>query len=609
VPQVPGFTATPEPSIDVPGAGPGGVSVRWSQVFAVLGEAVIVTDPVGHVMEMNPAAEALFGCRRAECTGRPISDVIQLEHADRLAAEIPEALVRDGCWSGETRVPDGQDGWRDIATTITVVTDEVGHPLATVSVHRDVTDAHRAAELLAESEQRWRLTLDGAPSGIALVDLDGRFLRVNGELCRLVGFAEEELLTLRFHDITHPEDLDEDVALVRQVLAGDIDSYMLDKRYVHADGSIVWVRLTVALIADPSTGAPRHFVAQMEDIGDQVAADEAVRAAVDRQARLVAAQLAIASVELTPTKVMQAIAEHARHLTDAAGAALALREGEKLVYRAVAGSLNPFLGLTLPFEGSLSGRALVQGRSQLCHDASTDPRVDQQATSRTGTRAMLVVPVRHADTTIGVLAVSSSVPGRFDDTDRSALELLAAPFGTVMSNAWNLQVTSHQAQTDVLTGLHNRTYALHELERALARQGRQGGHTAVLFIDLDRFKPVNDTLGHHAGDRLLVGVADQLRALVRTTDTAARYGGDEFVIICEGLVHPDDAAILAERLLAALPGPYAIDGHRVELGASIGVAVAEEPVPAEQLLGAADAAMYAAKHAGGDRYSTRVLPE
>jgi len=203
--------------------------------------------------------------------------------------------------------------------------------------------------------------------------------------------------------------------------------------------------------------------------------------------------------------------------------------------------------------------------------------------------------------------VMSPVPNHFDTDDRSCLELLAAPFGTAMANAWRFQATSDQALRDPLTGLANRTYAMHEINRALDRQTRRGGHTAVIFVDLDRFKQVNDTLGHGAGDDLLIAVAGRLRDAVRTTDTPARYGGDEFVIICEGLVDPDDALVLASRLCASLPGVYRLGEAEAEIGASIGVAVADTPVTARELHDAADEAMYEAKHAGGNRHVTRHL--
>ncbi len=129
----------------------------------------------------------------------------------------------------------------------------------------------------------------------------------------------------------------------------------------------------------------------------------------------------------------------------------------------------------------------------------------------------------------------------------------------------------------------------------------------MIFVDLDRFKAVNDTWGHAAGDELLSAVADKLRAAVRTTDTPARYGGDEFVIICERMAAPGDAVILAERLVRAIPGTYELESAVASIGASVGVAVAAAAVPAAQLLRLADEAMYEAKQAGGSRYSIRTL--
>jgi diguanylate cyclase (GGDEF)-like protein len=158
-----------------------------------------------------------------------------------------------------------------------------------------------------------------------------------------------------------------------------------------------------------------------------------------------------------------------------------------------------------------------------------------------------------------------------------------------------------------MTGLPNRTYALHELERSLARQQRHGGHTAVIFVDLDRFKAVNDTWGHAAGDELLGAVAERLRQAVRATDVVARYGGDEFVIVCEHMAMPDDAVILAERLVAAIPGEYDLESGTASIGASVGIAVAVGPVPASALLRLADEAMYFAKQEGGSRYCIRTL--
>jgi diguanylate cyclase (GGDEF)-like protein len=162
---------------------------------------------------------------------------------------------------------------------------------------------------------------------------------------------------------------------------------------------------------------------------------------------------------------------------------------------------------------------------------------------------------------------------------------------------------SQLAKFDPLTGLPNRQLFRDRLEQALRRIGRGGTIVALIFIDLDRFKDVNDRYGHAIGDRLLEAVAGRLRRVVRRSDTVARLGGDEFTIILEGLRHVDDAARVAEHALVSLRQSFELDGIVVELGASLGVAIASHPseVP-DALTHRADVAMYRAKAQGGTGY-------
>jgi diguanylate cyclase (GGDEF)-like protein len=160
----------------------------------------------------------------------------------------------------------------------------------------------------------------------------------------------------------------------------------------------------------------------------------------------------------------------------------------------------------------------------------------------------------------------------------------------------------HLAAHDTLTGLPNRLLLVDRLHQAVARAARNLSALAVLFCDLDGFKAVNDDHGHEAGDHVLVEVAQRLRRSVRPADTVARFGGDEFVVLCEELADADAARSLADRMLAALEGPFALDGSEVSLSSSIGIAFAPAPGPApEDLLRAADRAMYQAKQAGPGR--------
>jgi diguanylate cyclase (GGDEF)-like protein/PAS domain S-box-containing protein len=166
----------------------------------------------------------------------------------------------------------------------------------------------------------------------------------------------------------------------------------------------------------------------------------------------------------------------------------------------------------------------------------------------------------------------------------------------------------HQAFHDPLTGLPNRALFMDRLEHALALAHRRGTRVAVLFIDLDNFKVINDSLGHQAGDRLLKAVAERLKACLRPEDTAARLGGDEFTILVEGAAGVGDVAQIAERIAEILRPPFALEEQEVFATASIGIALngSDQEQPAD-LLRHADLAMYRAKHRGKARYEVFEL--
>jgi diguanylate cyclase (GGDEF)-like protein len=161
---------------------------------------------------------------------------------------------------------------------------------------------------------------------------------------------------------------------------------------------------------------------------------------------------------------------------------------------------------------------------------------------------------------------------------------------------------AHQAFHDSLTGLANQALFRDRVTHALTRADRRQTNLAVLFVDLDDFKTVNDSLGHTAGDALLVAVAERLRDCLRAADTAARLGGDEFALLVEDLRSEDDVTQLADRLLASLTEPFTIAGREMVVGASVGIAFDDTGVTTGQLLRNADIAMYTAKRGGKRRY-------
>jgi diguanylate cyclase (GGDEF)-like protein len=213
---------------------------------------------------------------------------------------------------------------------------------------------------------------------------------------------------------------------------------------------------------------------------------------------------------------------------------------------------------------------------------------------------------------LGVLALHFTRPRRFSTDEIAAATSLASVVATAWEQATQREVISHQAMHDGLTGLANRALFLNRLDLALSRRpvgaadaDQQG--VAVMLIDLDGFKAINDTLGHHAGDAVLVSAAQRFRDAVRPQDTVARLGGDEFAVLCEQTPDSHAAARVARRVQAAAAGePLVMDGAVVTVSASVGLALAKLPVPvgtdAGSLLREADTALYTAKQQGRARF-------
>jgi PAS domain S-box-containing protein len=244
----------------------------------------------------NPKAITYMSPQYETMLGYPSrSGVIDEEHwlgtlhpedRERVLAEEAKTDASGEPFRIEYRViaGDGRVVWvRDQAM---LVHDEGGRPLYWLGVQYDVTDQKRAEEELKESEERFRATFEQAAVGMALVDLGGRWLRVNQKLSEIVGYSGEELLQMTFQDITYPDDLDTDLEQVRRLLAGEIETYSMEKRYLKKDGTIVWINLTASLGRNPN-GAPRHFIAVVEDISERKQAQEALRRSEERFRSLV----------------------------------------------------------------------------------------------------------------------------------------------------------------------------------------------------------------------------------------------------------------------------------------------------------------------------------
>lgn len=228
-----------------------------------------------------------------------------------------------------------------------------------------------------------------------------------------------------------------------------------------------------------------------------------------------------------------------------------------------------------------------------------------------GLAAVFAFPMSVDDMRLGALDVWRQSPGDLEPADITAVQLLADVAASYVSNARSrtlaherVAALRQQALHDPLTGLPNRVLLHDRLEQAVAKGRRSRRRVAVLFLDLDGFKDINDRYGHQAGDVVLAAVAERLRCALRPGDTLARLGGDEFVVLCEDLDDTSKAETVAARMIAVLGSPFCLpNGRYVPISASIGVAFAGEGSQLlEGILSTADAAMYLAKRAGGDRY-------
>jgi diguanylate cyclase (GGDEF)-like protein/PAS domain S-box-containing protein len=303
-------------------------------------------------------------------------------------------------------------------------------------LERWVERSRQREEALGRAEARFRSAFDDAAIGMALVDLQGRWLQVNEALAHITGYSSEQLIGMGFRDLTPEDEVRQDVEALDDLVAGRRNLYVAEKRYRRADGGIVWISLSVSLVRGPD-GQPIHLISQMQDVTDRKAA-----------------------------------------------------------------------------ERELADRAL--------HDP--------------------------------------------------------------------------------LTGLPNRLLFLDRVQVAISRIERTGKPVAVFFIDLDRFKLVNDSLGHSIGDRMLVEVAWRLANTLRPNDTVSRFGGDEFTLLCEDIDEPA-AQSVAERIARTLMEPFVIDGRELFATASIGASICREPhLEAEAMLRDADVAMYRAKDQGRSHF-------
>src|SRR5215217_3000459 len=542
---------------------------RFRSVFdhAPIGVAMVSLE--GRYLQVNRSLCEILGYTEEELqalTWQEITHPDDLAASSAYAHRIVEGKVPRYHLDKRFLHADGNTVWASLS--VSLVRDAEGEPLYFVSQIQDVTERKRAESALRESEQRFRGSFERAATGMALVGTDGRFLRVNKSLCEILGYTERELLGKTFQEITHPEDLDADLDQVRRMLDGEIRTYQMEKRYFHKEGHVVWALLSVSLVHDEED-EPLYFVFQIQDVSERKKFEEAFeRLSQQHEKVLEAAGEGIFGLDLHGNITF--VNPAASDMTGWSTQDLLGRPMHNLLHHT-----KPD-GAPYPSEECPIYAAFTTG--------TTHSRDDEVFWRKDGTS----FPVEYTSTPVTEDGeVAGAVVTFRDITERKALK----------------EQLQHQAFHDLLTGLPNRALFIDRLERALTRANRRASNVAVLFMDLDNFKVVNDSLGHKAGDQMLVGVAERLKTCLRSEDTAARLGGDEFTILVEDIAGIGEVVQIAERIADILRPPFALEEQEVFATVSTGIALnsTAQEQPAD-LLRHADLAMYRAKLRGKARY-------
>ena len=474
---------------------------------------------------------------------------------------------------------------------------------------RSITRATRAS---AETAAVFRAVFENAAVGLAQIAPDGRVLNVNQEFCRIIGHGSEEVLSpgFTFDVVTQPEDLVIEHAHVQRLLRGEADRFTLVKRFVLPDDRVAWVDLCVDLLRDES-GHPVSLIAAAVDITESKLAEAELARHRAHLEQLVSERTTeLQSMNEQLREEMAAHRRAAAALQDSEGRYRFIAENtfdviwtmnlgsQKLSY--MSPSVERLLGYTpeeimaRPFRSTMTAESAARFWSALEDSvASWKPR------KRSRTMRATEINQPHKDGHI----VQTEVVTTLHEDEAGKLESILGVTRDITERKKAEEAIRHLAFYDGLTQLPNRRLLLDRLQQTVARCRRSRSPAALLFIDLDRFKPVNDELGHDVGDWLLQSVARRMSECLRPYDTAARVGGDEFVILLPDLAKTDQAVVIAERVRTTLETPFVTsDGQTLEVSASVGVALFPDHGENErELLRAGDEAMYRAKKSGRNR--------
>ncbi len=416
-----------------------------------------------------------------------------------------------------------------------------------------------AEKALRESEFLFRSQFELGNIGIAITTPEKGWLRANPRLCQMLGYSEAELVQCNWAELTHPGDLTADVEQFKRMLAGEIDSYELDKRFIRKDGETIHTYLTVSCYRNE--GRVQFVVAGLLDITERKRAEEEMKLAT----------------------LWYQNSSEAMTVTDADGTILNINP-----------AFTKLTGYTADEVIGKNPRILQSGHHNLAFYQKMWQMID--------TTGRWQGEIWNRRKNGEIYAEWLSINTIFNED--GSVHRRVALFSDISEKKKSDELIWNQANFDFLTQLPNRHMFHDRLELEIKKASRAKLMLALLFIDLDRFKEVNDTLGHNKGDILLKDASQRLSACVREVDAVARLGGDEFTVIVGGLNDLSNVERIAQDILRKLAEPFQLGEELVYVSGSIGITFyPKDGTKVEELLKNADQAMYEAKRQGRNRHS------
>ncbi|MFO0754438.1 MAG: EAL domain-containing protein [Thermodesulfovibrionales bacterium] len=532
-------------------------AVSYCTLFEENPLILFIVDPEGIVNRVNTFGAAQLGYAPAELTGKPIFLIFHRDDRSAVRLRLEESLrspERITYWEFRKVCKNGDVMWvKEFARPIT---DASGAVRILISC-ADITTRKLAEEALLVSEEKYRELVELANSIILKTDAEGKIIFFNEFAQRFFGYAEEEVLGRSIAGTILPAGDEAQGGFpicIEEILKHPESTAVDERESMRKDGERVWVAWTHRVIRD-GEGRFAGLLCVGHDIDGRVRAEEALKSANER----------LKSVLESITDAYLVLDEQWRFVEINPVA-------EKIFRRPARELLGKVAWKEFP-------ESVGSDFYRNYHRAVEERRpVHFEACSPLSERWYEV----HA------------YPRE---------ERLEIYMRTITGRKRMEEALRRQATQDSLTGLFNRTMFVDHLRLETAQARRDGKKVAVLFLDLDRFKNINDTLGHDTGDLLLKEVAVRLRRSVRESDTLARIGGDEFNVLLPGIAHAEDVVVTARKIIYSFREPYVIAGYTLSLSTSIGISIyPDDGESTEALLKNADIAMYHAKEKGGDTY-------